>query len=75
MDPSTATFSACLEIASWFSVTSALRVLKRGSGWQRPTTMAGPGVLQNRWFLLFYFGESAGPCALWSLELKIDLNN
>ncbi len=26
----------------------------------------------DRWFLLFYFGESAGPCALWSLELKID---
>ena len=25
----------------------------------------------NRWFLLFYFGESAGPCALWSLEMKI----
>ena len=26
----------------------------------------------NRWFLLFYFGESTGPCALWSLELEID---
>ena len=26
----------------------------------------------DRWFLLFYFGESAGPCALWSLELEID---
>jgi hypothetical protein len=27
---------------------------------------------KNKWFLLFYFGERAGPCALWSLELKID---
>ena len=26
----------------------------------------------NRWFVLFYFGESSGPCALWSLEMKID---
>jgi hypothetical protein len=25
----------------------------------------------NQWFLLFYFGESAGPCALWSLEIEI----
>ena len=26
---------------------------------------------ESKWFLLFYFGEVAGPCALWSLELEI----
>ena len=25
---------------------------------------------ENKWFLLFYYGEVAGPCALWSLELE-----